>query len=412
MDLETLVRDEVMPEPFAFTPSHFSRHAYQLESSIIRDILKFSSQPGVISFAGGLPAPELFPVDEIKSAADRVLTKYGSAALQYGLSMGFLPLREFIAERIFRQTGYRLTAENILITAGSQQGLDAVGRAFIERGDYVVCERPTYVGAMQAFNYYGTRYALVEMDDEGMLVETIDPLITRYRPRLIYVVPNFQNPTGITLSECRRRLLVEKARRYSVPIIDDNPYGELRYSGTPAPSIKSLGGQAVLQLGTFSKIVSPGLRIGWIACSRQITPVLERVKQCTDLHTNQFAQHVIYEYAHDGSLERHIESLIGAYRQRRDAMLRAMSEFFPDTVTWTRPEGGLFLWVRLPEGTDATKLLQNAIEEKVAYVPGRPFFPDGTGLNTLRLNFSNASLENIHEGIKRLGRVFSNEAQD
>ncbi|MBI3871850.1 MAG: PLP-dependent aminotransferase family protein [candidate division Zixibacteria bacterium] len=398
------------PLPFKFEPRHFSPFGYNLESSILRDILKFSNQPGVISFAGGLPAPELFPIESIREATDRVLTRFGSQALQYGLSMGYPPLREFIAERVSRRGAAQLTADNILVTAGSQQGLDAVGRAFLDRGDYVVCSRPTYLGALQAFNYYGARYALAEMDDQGMKVETIDPLIREHKPKFIYTVPNFQNPTGITMSLLRRQLLVQKAHQFSVPIVDDNPYGELRYSDEPVPSIKSIGGQAVIQLGTFSKTISPGLRIGWVAASRQLMGVFERVKQSTDLHTNTFAQYVIYEYAKDGALDRHIEVLKKAYHERRDAMLRAMSEFFPDTITWTKPEGGLFLWVRLPVGIDSAPLLPEAIAQKVAFVPGQPFHPDGSGKNTLRLNFSNASLENIHEGIKRLGRVFAKVA--
>jgi 2-aminoadipate transaminase len=395
------------PAPFKYDPEHYSKRAYALESSIIRDILKYSNQPGVISFSGGLPAPDLFPIEGIREAADRVLTRYGRQALQYGLSMGYQPLREFVAERLSVHGAIQLRAENILITAGSQQGLDVVGRTFLEEGKSILCCRPTYLGALQAFNFYGVRYVPVNMDDNGMMVEVIDPLIEEHRPSIIYVVPNFQNPTGITLSEERRRLLVEKAQKYRIPIVDDNPYGELRYSGSPVPSIKSIGGQAVIQLGSFSKIISPGIRIGWLAASRQIMTVVERVKQSTDLHTNLFAQYVIYEFIQDGALDRHIETLKTEYHKRRDAMLRAMTEFFPDTITWTKPDGGLFLWVRLPEGTDAGALFQSGIEEKVAFVPGKPFHPDGSGANTLRLNFSNASLENIHEGIKRLGRVFA-----
>lgn len=405
--VETTTSVLAPPAPFKYNDKHFSSAALNLESSIIRDILKHSNQPGVISFAGGLPAPELFPVEEIRLAADRVLTRFGTQALQYGLSMGYGPLREFIAERLSATGGTQLTADNIVITSGSQQGLDIVGRAFIERGDHVVCSRPTYLGALQAFNFYGVKYALMDMDDHGMMVEKLDPVIEKYNPRFIYVVPNFQNPTGITMSEERRRLLVQKAQKYSLPIIDDNPYGELRYSGQSAPSIKQIGGQAVVQLGTFSKTISPGLRIAWLAASRQLMGMFERVKQSTDLHTNHFCQYLIYEFVQDGALDRHIERIKTAYHERRDAMLRAMKEFFPDTITWTKPEGGLFLWARLPEGTDATALLPKAIEEKVAYVPGKPFHPDGSGISTFRLNFSNASLENIHEGIKRLGRVFA-----
>ncbi len=395
------------PAPFKFEPHHFSPAGYNLESSILRDILKFSNQPGVISFAGGLPAPELFPVEEIREAIDRVLTRYGSQALQYGLSMGYGPLREWLAERMSKHGGVHLTADNVLVTAGSQQALDIVGRAFLTKGDYVVCSRPTYLGALQAFNFYGVKYALAEMDEHGMMVETLDPLIEKHRPKFIYTVPTFQNPTGITMSFERRRLLVEKAQKYSLPIIDDNPYGELRYSGESLPSVKNLGGQAVIQLGTFSKTVSPGFRLGWIAASRQTMGVFARVKQATDLHTNEFSQYVIYEFVQEGRLDRHVELLKKAYRERRDAMLRAMSEFFPDTVHWIKPDGGLFLWVILPEHVDASKILPRAIEEKVAFVPGQPFHPDGSGKNTMRLNFSNASLPDIHEGMKRLGRLFA-----
>lgn len=395
------------PAEFKFEERHFSPAGYNLESSILRDILKHSGQPGVISFAGGLPAPELFPVDEIRQAIDRVLTKYGTQSLQYGLSMGHGPLREWIAERLSKQGGVHLTLENILVTAGSQQALDIVGRAFLSKGDVVLCSRPTYLGALQAFNYYGISYALAEMDSAGMIVESLDPLIEKRHPKFVYTVPTFQNPTGITMSFERRKLLVQKAQKYSLPIIDDNPYGELRYSGEAVPSIKNLGGQAVIQLGTFSKTVSPGFRLGWIAASRQTMGVFTRVKQATDLHTNQFSQFVMHEFVQEGRLDRHIEVLKRSYRERRDAMLRAMSEFFPDTVHWTKPEGGLFLWITLPEHVDAAKILPQAIEEKVAFVPGQSFHPDGSGKNTMRLNFSNASLADIHEGMKRLGRLFS-----
>ena len=392
---------------FTYHESHFALAAYTLESSVIRDILKYSSQPGVISFAGGLPAPELFPVEELKAAADRALLQHGSLALQYGLSAGYGPLREFLAERVSRQTGTTISGNDIIITGGSQQGLDMVGRVFLEPGRYVLCSRPTYLGALQAFNYYQAKYATVEMDDDGMIVDDLEEKIKAHHPALIYVVPNFQNPNGVTLTSERRFKLVELACTYNVPIIDDNPYGELRYAGEHQVSLKQIGQDAVIQLGTFSKIVSPGLRIGWIVAPPAVMSVLERVKQATDLHTNQFAQYVVHEYVIEGRLEQHIERLIRAYRERRNAMLAAMSEFFPDTVTWTRPEGGLFLWVTLPEGVVARELFFKAIEQKVAFVHGLPFDPLGKMINTLRLNFSNASLELIREGVKRLGRVFA-----
>ena len=392
---------------FTYHESHFAEAAYTLESSVIRDILKYSSQPGVISFAGGLPAPELFPVEDIRAAADRVLLKHGSLALQYGLSRGYGPLCEFLAERVHRQTSTKVSADDIITTAGSQQGLDMVGRVFLEPGRYVLCSRPTYLGALQAFNYYHARYVTVEMDDDGMIVDGMEEKIKQYRPAFIYVVPNFQNPNGVTLTTARRYKLVELAYTYNIPIIDDNPYGELRYAGEHQESLKQIGQDAVIQLGTFSKIVSPGLRVGWTVAPPEVMSVLERVKQSTDLHTNQFAQYVLHEYVIGGRLERHVECLIEAYRERRNAMLSAMAVFFPDTVTWTKPEGGLFLWVTLPESVSARELFLKAIEHKVAFVPGRAFDPLGKMENTMRLNFSNASIEMIREGVKRLGRVLS-----
>ncbi len=391
---------------FGYDESFFSPAAFALESSIIRDILKYSSQPGVISFAGGLPAPEMFPVEQIKAAADHVLVQYGTLALQYGLSRGYLPLREFLADWIAQRGGDGISPEDIIVTAGSQQGLDMVGRAFLTPGRYVLCSRPTYLGALQAFNYYQAKYATVEIDENGMKVDDLEAKIKQYNPAFIYVVPNFQNPAGVTLTEERRYKLVDLAHRYHVPIVDDNPYGELRYSGSDQVSLKKIGGDAVIQLGTFSKIISPGLRIGWTVGPSEVMDVLERVKQSTDLHTNQFAQYVVHEYVLGGELERHIKRLIKSYKERRDTMLKGMAEFFPDTVVWTKPEGGLFLWVILPDGVVGKDLFMQAIEEKVAFVPGKPFDPTGTMENTMRLNFSNASVEMIREGIKRLGRVF------
>ena len=396
-----------MPRKFTFDKSYFSPAAYELESSVIRDILKYSSQPGVISFAGGLPAPESFPIEELKVIADRVLLQYGTRALQYGLSRGYGPLREAIAERVSVRGGEGITADNIIITGGSQQGLDMVGRAFLEPGRYVLCSRPTYLGALQAFNYYRAKYAPVEIDDEGMKVDDLEDKIKKYHPAFIYVVPNFQNPAGVTLSEERRYHLVDLAYKYKLPIIDDNPYGELRYTGTDRPSLKRLGGDIVIQLGTFSKIISPGLRIGWTVAAAEVSDVFERVKQSTDLHTNQFAQYMVHEYIISGALEPHIARLVVKYRERKDAMLMTMAEFFPDTVRWTKPEGGLFLWVVLPEHIKSSELFFKAIEEKVAFVPGKSFDPLGKMENTMRLNFSNASCDMICEGIKRLGRVFA-----
>ena len=380
-------------------------HVVKLESSIIREILKISSQPGVISFAGGLPAPELFPMDDLREAMDRVVKKYGAPAFQYTLSRGVPILREVLAQRA-SERDTPTSVDNIIITAGAQQAIELVARAFVDRGDYIITEYPTYVGALQAFNYYQARYATVDMDDEGMIIEQAEEKILKYKPKLIYTVSNFQNPTGITMSLERRIKLIELASRHNIPIIDDNPYGDIRFAGEPVPSLRALGGDHVIALRSFSKIVAPGLRLGWMTGPEKIMGYFERVKQCTDLHTNTLCQYLIYEYIAAGKLDTHITKIVKDYRAKRDLMVETMRAEFPDGIRWTEPEGGLFLWVELPEHVSAKELLPKAVEMKVAYVYGQPFFPDGRGQNTLRLNFSNATLENIKEGIKRLGKLF------
>ena len=383
----------------------FSVRAREMKASAIREILKITERPDVISFAGGLPAPELFPIQQLKKACEKVLDTYGPKALQYSLTLGVLPLRQILAERL-SQKGTTLTVDNIFITGGSQQGLDLIAKVFLNEGDAVLCENPTYLGAIQAFNVLRPKYVTVEMDEEGMIVEQAEEKIKEHKPRFIYVVANFQNPSGITLSLERRKQLVKLAGKYSLPIVDDNPYGELRYVGEDLPSLKSLGGDVVIELGTCSKIVSPGLRIGWGIVSTEIMTMFERLKQGADLHTNTFAQYVLYEYIKEGNLDRHIQEIKTAYSERRGVMIEALKEHFPEDVRWYEPQGGLFLWVELPQETSATALLDTAVKQKVAYVPGKPFYPYEDKDNTLRLNFSNASPEMIREGIRRLGKVF------
>lgn len=391
---------QVAPDKWGIAP-----HVLQLETSIIREILKISSQPGVISFAGGLPAAELFPLGELKRVAGEVVDKYGADAFQYSLSMGITPLRQLLAKRA-TERGTPSSVENILVTAGAQQGIELIARAFIDPGDYVLVENPTYVGALQAFNYYQAKYVTVEMDDEGMIVEQVEERLAQFQPKLIYTVSNFQNPTGITMSEKRRRALVDAAVKYNVPIVDDNPYGEIRFSGERVPTLKSYGGDEVIALRSFSKVISPGLRLGWINGPKEIMVQFEKVKQCTDLHTSSYGQYLIYEYVTQGLLEPQIERIKADYLAKRNCMTQAMEQHFPVEVTWTKPDGGLFLWVQLPEHASAKELLPKAIEQKVAYVYGSPFFANGGGDNCLRLNFSNATLEQIVEGIKRLGKLF------
>lgn len=390
----------VAPDKWGIAP-----HVLQLETSIIREILKISSQPGVISFAGGLPAPELFPLADLKRLSGEVVDKYGADAFQYSLSMGIPQLRSLLAKRA-SERGTPSNLDNILVTAGAQQGIELIARAFIDPGDYVLVENPTYVGALQAFNYYQAKYVTVEMDDEGMVVEQVEERLRQYRPKLIYTVSNFQNPTGITMSQARRRALVDAAIKYNIPIVDDNPYGEIRFSGERVPTLKSYGGDEVIALRSFSKVVSPGLRLGWINGPKQVMVQFEKVKQCTDLHTSSFGQYLIYEFVNQGLLEPQIERIKADYLSKRNCMTQAMEQHFPDEVTWTKPDGGLFLWVQLPDHLSASALLPKAIEQKVAYVYGSPFFANGGGDNCLRLNFSNATLEQIVEGIKRLGKLF------
>ncbi len=396
-----IVEESVNTHKWPITP-----HVAQLESSIIREILKISSQPGVISFAGGLPAPELFPLDDLRQAMADSVRKYKDACVQYSLSKGIVPLRELIAERATAR-GSATEVDNLIVTCGGQQAIELLGAAFISPGDYIITENPTYVGALQAFNIHQARYAPVEMDEEGMIVDLVEENIRKFSPKLIYTVANFQNPTGITMSRARREALIDVANRYDIPIVDDDPYGDIRFAGEPQPTMKSIGGDTVITVGTFSKVIAPGLRIGWVNGPGDFIPHVEKIKQCMDLHTNTLCQYMIYEFIKAGKLEPHIEKIKVDYRAKRDAMLETMRETFPTGVKWTEPEGGLFLWVELPKHMSAKDLLPKAVERKVAYVYGQPFHPDNRGANTLRLNFSNANLENIRKGTASLGKLIS-----
>jgi 2-aminoadipate transaminase len=381
-----------------------SSGARNLKSSIIREMLKDASKPGVINFGGGLPAPELFPIDEIQQACVRVLSNYGPESMQYTLTTGVPLLKQFLAKRI-STAGCEFSPDSIQITGGSQQGLDVVGRIFIEPGSVVLTEEPTYVGALQAFSFYQARFASVKTDQCGMLPDDLEKKINEHKPVFIYLVPDFQNPSGITMSGPRREEVVALSKKYDIPIVDDNPYGELRYSGESVPSLKVLGGEHVIQLGTFSKTISPGLRIGWIAAHPEFISICERMKQACDLHTNTFSQYVVYEFAKDGALDRHIEVIKKAYQKRRDIMLQALRENFNDGTTWTEPKGGLFLWLKLANGASASELLPQALKAGIAFVPGKYFYSERPDDSTMRLNFCNATEENIVEGIKRLAAV-------
>jgi 2-aminoadipate transaminase len=381
---------------------------------MIRDLLKLTERPEVISFAGGLPAPEAFPFARVEQAAHRVLQEQGPAALQYGATEGYLPLRQLLVRHMARY-GIAVGPENVLVTAGSQQALDLVGKLLINPGDLVLTEDPTYLGALQAFTAYEARYVPVPVDDEGLEVDRLEEAL-RAGPRFLYVLPNFQNPGGTTLSLERRLRVVELAGHHGIPIVEDDPYGQLRYEGEHLPALVTLDAELrgndrggfrgnVAYLGTLSKVLAPGLRVGWIVAEEPVIAKLVQLKQGADLHTSTFAQMVAYEAARGGFLDRHVRLIRRVYGERRDAMLRALARHFPPQVRWTRPQGGLFLWVTLPEGLDSAVLLEEALAEKVAFVPGKPFSPGGGGARNFRLNFSYCTPERIEEGIRRLGRL-------
>jgi 2-aminoadipate transaminase len=381
-----------------------------MAASDIREILKVTAEPDVISLAGGLPAPELFPVDEYRRAFEWVLETDGAVALQYGPSEGYRPLRTLLAERL---TGFGMpsTADDVLVTNGSQQALDLIGKIFLNPGDTVLVEKPTYLGALQAFNQYQATYAAVPMDEDGMCVDDVERALTRARTsgqrvKFMYALPNFQNPTGRTMSLARRHRLVELADHFGVPIIEDDPYGELRYEGQALPTLKSLDRHdSVIYLGTFSKILAPGFRLGWILAGPQVQEILLHGKQPSDLHTGMAQQMATYQVAKDGFVDEHVKHIIDFYRERRDVMLRAIEEHFPPAAHYTRPAGGLFVWAELPGYIDTRELLLDAIQEKVAFVPGQGFHSDFSGSNTMRLNFSNVPPDQLREGVRRLGQA-------
>src|SRR5208337_3667727 len=400
--------------------SRYALRTKGITSSRIRELLKLTQKPGMISFAGGLPAPDVFPVQRFEEACHKVLTQQAPSALQYGETEGYQPLRELLANNMARY-GINAKVENVMITSGSQQALDLIGKLFVNAEDRILVEAPAYLGALQAFNIYGAEYESVPVDEDGLRTDLlVEPL--RSGPKFMYVLPNFQNPAGTTLSEVRRHELVLLADRFGVPIIEDDPYGQLRYEGEHlAPLIMldrenlrrdsgySIGN--VIYLSTFSKTLAPGLRLGWIVAPPEVIAKLVQLKQGADLHTSTFTQIVAYEVARDNFLDEHIKLIRRVYGERRDVMLRALEENFPPEVTWTRPQGGLFLWVTLPAGLDMQALFKSAIAQNVAFVPGDSFYAnDGReGSRHMRLNFSNAAPEQIREGIRRLAAAVKSQ---
>ena len=377
------------------------------KKSELGEILKLIEEPDIISFAGGLPASELFPVEEMKKVSVKVLDENGEEALQYSGSQGYLPLRNHIAKRMNEKGKTNVKAEDILVTSGSQQALDFAGNVFLDEGDIVLCESPSYLGALNAFKGYKPRIMEVPTDKEGMITEGLEKILKENdRVKFIYVIPDFQNPTGVTWSLDRRKKFMEVVNKYERPVIEDNPYGELRYEGEFLPALKSFDTKGlVIYLGTFSKIFCPGYRLGWTCASKDILQKFITCKENSDLQTSTIGQRELSKYIDDYDLDEHVEKIKSTYKKRRDLMLDCMEKEFPEGVSFTHPHGGLFTWVKLPEKLNAQDLMKKCVENKVAYVPGGFFFPEGNKENYFRLNYSSSKEEKIVEGIKRLGDV-------
>ena len=391
----------------------FSHNAKNMKRSEIRELLKLTAKPGIISFAGGLPAPDLFPIDDIKEMSRIIMEREGKTALQYGPTEGDNRLREELA-KLMQKDGVNITSNHLLIITSSQQGLDLVGKIFIDPGDVVMASRPTYVGAIQAFHSYGAKMMGIEQDEEGTQTALLEAEIVKLaakgvKPKFIYEIPDFQNPSGITMSLKRRKELIRIAEKYDLIIVEDSPYRQLRFEGRTEPSLIGMNSERVLSLYTFSKILLPGFRLGWMAGPNELIQKAVTAKQSVDLCSPPFNQAILYEYLSRGLLEKQIAVIIKAYREKRDFMLDKLARYMPKLpgLKWTQPHGGLFLWVTLPENMDAGEMFHSAIEKKVAYVVGTAFYPDGGGSNFFRMNFSYSSMAEIEEGVKRLAEVIA-----
>jgi 2-aminoadipate transaminase len=383
----------------------FAKRMSQVRRSFIREILKVTADPSIISFAGGLPKPDLFPTGPMAEAAAVVLAEAGPAALQYSITEGEPALRQWIAQRYRVKKGINLNWQNILITNGSQQSLDLLGKVFLDPGDVVAVEMPGYIGAIQAFSVFEPRFAGVPLGQGGPDVDALVDILTRQKAKMFYAVPNFQNPSGLTYSLAARRAVAEAMRISNAILVEDDPYGELRFAGENLPMVSEFLGQDAFMLGTFSKIAAPGLRLGWVVADEAALPKLVTAKQASDLHCSTLVQRILIQYLTTNDLDAHIATIRAVYKAQRDLMIERIKAEFPPEVTCTEPQGGMFLWVTLPEGCSAFDLFDLCIKEKVAFVPGEPFFVDGSGQRTMRLNFSNADPEHIAEGIARMGKA-------
>lgn len=383
----------------------FANRMSKTPRSFIREILKVTQKPEIISFAGGLPNPSLFPVQELAETARQVIADEGNAALQYATTEGHFPLRKWIADRYKTRLGIEVSPDEILITNGSQQCLDLIGKVFINPGSTVAMERPGYLGAIQAFSMYEPRFVDVALTNDGPDIEVLKTVLASEKPCFFYGVPNSQNPSGITWTRENRIEVSALMQETSTVLVEDDAYGELRFRGEQMPSMRELNPELTVMTGSFSKIVSPGMRMGWICAPSEIIEQAVTAKQGTDLHSNELCQRIIARFLADHPIDSHISKITDAYGAQCDCMLAAMKQEFPQEVEYTRPDGGMFIWATLPQGYSSTELFERALKENVAILPGVPFYTDGGGESTMRLNFSNSTPERIEEGISRLGSV-------
>jgi len=387
-----------------------STNSKRMKKSAIRELLKLTNKPGLISFAGGLPSPLTFPIKELKEITCEILENDGHAALQYSTTEGDNQLRTLLAKR-YADQGLKITMNNIVITTSSQQGLDLIPKVFIDPGDKIIVELPSYLGGISSFHNYGADMIGIEHDKYGMSSLKLEEVLAELKakgekPKFIYIIPDFQNPAGVTMPEFRRKEIVDIADKYDILIVEDSPYRELRFEGEPQKTIYQLADNGkVILLGTFSKIFVPGFRIGWVIGHETVLDRIVTAKQSTDLCTSAFVQKIAAKYIEKGYFDKNIKNIISMYKEKKDVMMEAFAKYLPEGVTWTNPEGGLFLFVTLPEGMDSEKLFIKAVENDVAFVIGKVFHCDESGKNTMRINFSFATKEEIVEGVKRLGKA-------
>ena len=372
-------------------------------------ILQAAADPKIISFAGGLPAPELFPVKEMKAAVDKVFEEHGQEAMQYGAAKGVTALREVIQQHVKEKENVDSELDNVLVTTGSEQALDLVGKAFVDPGDTVLVEQPTYLCALDVFRSYGANFASVEMDEDGMKMDALEEALkANLNTKLIYTVPNFQNPTGRTMTEKRRKQLAELAEKYDVYVLEDNPYGEIRFAGQHVPAVKSFDKSGhVFYMSTFSKTLAPGFRLGWLVADKAVVNKLTVLKQSADIHTDNLAQFAVAQFFADNDVDAHVKEISALYGKRKDLMLEGIKKYFPEGVKYTDPEGGMFLWVEVPGVDDTVELFKECLEHDVAFVPGDPFFAGEVQPGAFRLNYSNMKEDQIEVGLKRLGAALT-----